>query len=310
VSSARGGLATVGFAHHGAVGPPGEPRRIAYLYLLPAFAVFGAFVLVPLLHSAWLSLFTWDGLTAGRWTGLANYGDVLADPQLRSAFLHSLVLLVFYAALPVLVGLVLAAALSRRPIRGVAAFRAVLFLPQVVAMVVVAVMWRMIYDPDNGPINELLRAAGLGGLATSWLGDFGVALPAVGLVGTWVMYGLAMVLFTAGVQKIPQSLYEAARIDGAGPVHEFFAVTLPGLRNEIAVALTLTTIAALRNFDLVYVTTQGGPGTATTVPALEVYNRAFRTGEVGSAAAIGMCLAAVIFALTFLINRIAERPAR
>ncbi len=135
--------------------------------MLPAFAVFGGFVLVPLVHAAWLSLFAWDGLTPGHWTGLANYADVLSDPQLRSAFMHSLVLLAFYAVLPVLVGLVLAAALSRRPIRGVAAFRAILFLPQVVAMVVVAVMWRMIYDPESGPINELLRAVGLGGLAPS-----------------------------------------------------------------------------------------------------------------------------------------------
>ena len=123
------------------------------------------------------------------------------------------------------------------------------------------------------------------------------------------MYGLAMVLFTAGVQKIPQSLYDAARMDGAGPVREFFAVTLPGLRNEIAVALTLTTIQALRSFDLVYITTGGGPGDSTTVPAFEVYNRAFRGGDVGTASAIGVCIAALIFVLTLLINRVAEREA-
>ena len=166
--------------------------------------------------------------------------------------------------------------MSRTRVRGLALFRTVLFLPQVIALVVVAVMWRMIYEPDGGLINEGLRAIGLGGLAQNWLGSFSLALPSVGLIGTWVMYGLAMVLFTAGVQKIPQSLYDAARMDGAGPVREFFAVTLPGLRNEIAVALTLTTIQALRSFDLVYITTGGGPGDSTTVPAFEVYNRAFK----------------------------------
>jgi raffinose/stachyose/melibiose transport system permease protein len=118
------------------------------------------------------------------------------------------------------------------------------------------------------------------------------------------------VLFMAGVQKIPVSLYDAARVDGAGPVHEFFAVTLPGLRNEIAVALTLTTIQALRNFDLVYITTSGGPGDSTTVPAYEVYQRAFHGGKAGSAAAVGICLVAVIFLFAFAINRIAERGAR
>ena len=119
-----------------------------------------------------------------------------------------------------------------------------------------------------------------------------------------------MVLLMAGVQKIPQSLFDAARVDGAGPVREFFAVTLPALRGEIAVALTLTTIAALRNFDLIYITTKGGPGDATSVPAFQVYDRAFQTGQVGSAAAIGISLTLVIFLISFAINRIAERGGR
>jgi raffinose/stachyose/melibiose transport system permease protein len=271
---------------------PGEPRRVAYLYLLPALALFAAFVLAPLVHAAWLSLFAWDGITPGTWVGLDNYKAVVSEAQLRRAFEHSAILLVFYAALPIAIGLLLAGAASRARIRGLAALRAILFLPQVIALAVVAVTWRLIYQP------------------TGWLGDFDLALPAVGLVGTWVAYGLTFVLFMAGVQKIPRSLYDAARVDGAGPLREFFAVTLPALRGEVAVALTLTTIAALRNFDLVYLTTSGGPGDATTVPAFEVYQRAFRGGEVGGAAAIGVCLAAVIFVLTVGINRVAERAAR
>jgi raffinose/stachyose/melibiose transport system permease protein len=272
--------------------PPGEPRRVAYLYLLPALGIFAVFVLYPLGHAAWLSLFSWDGITAGHWVGLANYKSVVTNSELRAAFGHAVVLIGFYAVLPIAIGLLLAAAMSRTRVRGLTAFRTILFLPQVIALVVVAVMWRMIYQP------------------TGWLGDFNLALPAVGLVGTWVEYGLAMVLLAAGVQKIPQSLYDAARVDGAGPVREFFAVTLPGLRGELAVALTLTTIAALRNFDLVYITTDGGPGTSTSVPAYEVYNRAFRAGDVGTAAAIGVCVAALIFVLAFAINRFAEREAR
>jgi raffinose/stachyose/melibiose transport system permease protein len=156
-------------------------------------------------------------------------------------------------------------------------------------------------------LNELLRAVGLDSLARPWLADFGLTLHAVADVGKWYMSGLALVLFMAGVQRIPQSLYDAARVDGAGPVREFFAVTLPNLRGEIAVALTLTTIAALRNFDLVYLTTQGGPGDATSVPAFQVYNRAFQVGQVGSAASIGFSLACVIFLFSFLITRISER---
>ena len=250
--------------------PPGEPRRVAYAYLVPALALLGAFVLWPLAHAGWISLFDWDGVTVGTWVGLDNYGAVVSEAELRRAFLHSLVLIVFYALLPVAIGLVLAGAASRTRIHGLAALRAIIFVPQVIALVVVAVTWRLIYQP------------------TGWLGDFDLALPAVGLIGTWVAYGLCFVLFMAGVQKIPRSLYDAARVDGAGAAREFFAVTLPALKGEIAVALTLTTIAALRNFDVVYLTTAGGPGDATTVPALEVYRRAFQTGEVGSAAAIGV----------------------
>jgi raffinose/stachyose/melibiose transport system permease protein len=287
--------------------PPGEPRRAGYLYLAPALAAFVAFVLAPLGHAAWLSLFEWDGVTLGVWVGLENYADVVTDPALRRAFAHALVLIVFFALLPVGIGLLLAGLLARVRVRGLALFRTVLFLPQVIALVVVAVMWRMIYDPGEGALNELLRTVGLGGLAQSWLGDFDLALPAVGLVGTWVMFGLAMVLLTAGVQKIPPSLFDAARVDGAGAFHEFRAVTLPALRGEIAVALTLTTIAALRNFDLVYITTGGGPGTATTVPSFEVYDRAFESGQVGSAAAVGVTLTLVIFAFVFAVNRFSER---
>jgi raffinose/stachyose/melibiose transport system permease protein len=290
--------------------PPGEPRRVGYLYLIPALLIFGTFTLAPLLHAVWLSLFAWDGITAGKWVGLHNYGDVVSDPAQRKAFVHALVLLLFYAIIPTAIGLLLAGAVARTQVRGFTFFRVVLFLPQVVAMVVVAVMWRMIYDPNDGPINGALRGVGLDGLAKSWLGDFDLALPSVGLIGTWVMYGLAMVLLTAGVQKIPKSLYDAARVDGAGAVREFFAVTLPALRGEIAVALTLSTIAALRNFDLVYITTKGGPGDATSVPAYQVYERAFLTGKVGSASAIGLTLAVVIFLLSAGINAIAERGAK
>lgn len=287
---------------------PGEPRRIAYLYLLPAFAVYAAFLLYPLGHSVWISLYDWDGLTLATWVGAGNYIDLVRDGQLRGAFWHAGVLILFYAVLPILLALVLTAAMSRARVRGFGFFRTVLFLPQVIAMVVVATAWSAIYSPD-GVLNTVLRAVGLGAAARPWLGDFTWALPAVGLVGSWVEIGLALVLFLAGVQRVPRELYEAARVDGAGPVREFLAVTLPALRGEIAVALTLTIVAALRSFDLVYITTHGGPGTSTSVPAFEVYHRAFDTNQVGSACAIGVTLALLILLVTVLVNRLAESRA-
>jgi raffinose/stachyose/melibiose transport system permease protein len=289
---------------------PGEPRRVAYLYLAPAFVFYLLFAFGPLLYTTWLSFFDWDGLTVGTWIGLDNYDEVLSDPDIRASFVHSFVLILFYAVLPCILGLVLASLIAHSRVRGVTFFRAVLFLPQTIATVVVALAWVWIYAP-GGPLNKALDAVGLASISRGWLGDFNWALPALGLVGTWVMFGLCLVLFLAGIQKIPITLYEAARVDGAGRVREFFAVTLPGLRGELAVALTLTTIMALRTFDLIYVSTQGGPGTSTTVPSYLVYQNAFSNGRVGLGAAVAVVLTLLIFVVAFGITRIVDRdPSR
>jgi raffinose/stachyose/melibiose transport system permease protein len=287
-------------------GPPGHPRGIAYVYLLPAGALYAVFVLSPLYQGAWISLFHWDGLSPATWAGLENYREVLTNPELRNAFTHSLVLVFFDAVLPICLALFITALLARARQRGVSFFRTIFFLPQILPVVAIGVAWRWIYAPD-GPLNGLLSNIGLGGLSTGWLGDFTLALPAVGLVGTWAAIGFCLVLFLAGVQNIPTDLYDAARMDGAGRREEFLAVTLPGLRNELVVAAAVTTIAALRSFDLIYVTTQGGPGDSTTVPSWEVYRRAFQFGDFGSAASVGVTLAAIIFVAVILLTRALER---
>jgi raffinose/stachyose/melibiose transport system permease protein len=287
-------------------GRPGEPRKVGYLYILPAFVVFVAFILIPLGRTGILSLYEWDGLGSSTFVGLDNFQTVFTDPLLRGAFVHSLVLVIFYAIIPVTLGLLLAATMSRARVAGMSFFRVVLFLPQVIPMVVVAIAWQQIYEP-NGPLNGALRAIGLDSLARPWLGDFTFALPSVGLVGTWVSTGLCLILFLAGMAKIPPDLYEAARLDGAGRLREFFAITLPSVRGEVSVALTLTVIAAIKTFDLVYVMTSGGPGTETTVPSYQIYNSAILLGRVGSAMALALVLTAVVFVATVIINRIGER---
>lgn len=287
-------------------GRPGEPRRVAYLYILPAVVVFGLFVAFPLVRSGWFSLYDWDGLGTGVWAGFDNYKAVFTDPALRGAFVHALVLIVFYAIIPVALGLMLAATMSRARMAGLGFFRAVLFLPQVVPMVVVAVSWQQIYEPD-GPLNGMLRAIGLDAVARPWLGDYALALPSVGLVGTWIGTGLCLVLFLAGMAKIPREYYEAARLDGAGRLREFFSITLPEVRGEVSVALTITVIAALKTFDLVYVMTSGGPGNQTTVPSYQVYNNAFLLGQVGTATALAIVLTITVFLVTVVINRIGEK---
>ncbi len=285
---------------------PGEPRNVAWLYILPGLLFYGLFTLAPLAHTVELSFFDWDGLTVGHYIGLGNYREALDDPLVRDSFRHSAELIVFYALLPVALGLLLTAILTRHPVRGFTFFRTALFLPQMIAGVVVAQAWVWIYA-DNGPLNEFLRDVGLGSLARPWLGDFSWALPAVGGIGTWVTYGLCMVLFIAGAQSIPASLYDAARVDGAGAVREFFAVTLPALRNQVVVAFVLTTINALRSFDVIYNATSGGPGTTTYVPSFYMYRNAFVFNRVGYAAAIAVILTAAIFTLAGIVLYVSSR---
>jgi raffinose/stachyose/melibiose transport system permease protein len=285
---------------------PGDPRNIGWLYVLPGLLFYLLFTLGPLLHTVYYSLFSWDGLTEKTWVGLANYGEAIRDEVLLSAFAHSAVLIGFYAVIPVAIGLLLTAALTRNAVRGFRFFRTTLFLPQLIAGVVIAQAWVWIYDA-RGPLNRFLELVGLGSLVRPWLGDFTWALPSIGAIGTWVTFGLCMVLFVAGVQKIPLELYDAARVDGAGAFREFLAVTLPGLRNEILVAFVLTTINALRSFDVIYNTTAGGPGNTTIVPSMYMYQNAFLFNRVGYAAAIATILAIVIFVLAAIVLRIGDR---
>lgn len=280
-------------------------RWLGLAFAAPALLFYAFDVLLPLLQSLNYSFYSWDGVSTARWVGLGNYVNFFADPQMLSSLGHVLVLVVFFAFLPIVLGLISAALLGRGTTRGSAVYRWLLFLPQVLTSVVVAVIWKRIYGPD-GPLNTALRAVGLGGLAKDWLGDFTWALPSLGLIGTWTALGLCMVLFVAGVSAIPTQLYEQARIDGAGPIREFFSVTLPGLRPQIAVALTLTVTGALRAFDLIWVITQGGPGNSTTTPALLLYQYAFVNPNVGQAAAIAVVMAVACLLVAVLILRISK----
>ncbi|MEV8410182.1 sugar ABC transporter permease [Streptomyces niveus] len=276
-----------------------------YLYVLPALAVYVVFAVLPALHTAYLSLFDWDGVTLGSWVGLDNYREVFRNPVLLRSLVNALALVVFFSFVPILTGLLTTALLSRYRRPGMGVYRLLFMLPQIVPLVAVGVTWRWLYG-DDGLVNEALRAVGLDGITRAWLGDFGTALIAVGLVGTWVLSGLCTMLFLSGVHKVDPTLYEAARLDGAGPVREFVSVTLPQLRGELAIALTVTMVAALASFDIVYVTTNGGPGEQTTVPGLLVYRLAFSDGDVGLASALGVVLSCLILGLVYVVNRLSR----
>jgi raffinose/stachyose/melibiose transport system permease protein len=280
-------------------------RWLGLAYLAPALAVYALVVLAPTLQGVWLSFQHWDGVTAATWAGFGNYTGFFGDPTMRQAVEHTLFFIIFFSVLPIVLGLVSAALTARKDVRGAGAYRWIIFLPQVLTPAVVAVVWKRIYAPD-GPVNSILRAFGLDALTRGWLGDYSWALPALGLAGTWAAFGLCMVLFVAGTQSISSELYDAARVDGAGPVREFFAVTLPGLRGQLAVVMTLTVLGAIRVFDIVWLTTRGGPGTSTITPTIVLYQRAFANPDVGAAAAIGVVLAIVSLIVALVVVRLSE----
>jgi len=301
--SAQSPLADIRRRNRRRAGPRRRYRWTALLYIAPAFIVYVLFVVLPALHTAYFSLLNWDGINDATWAGFANYRAVAHNPLLRDAIMHALILIVFFSFIPILLGLLLTGLLGRHRRRGMTFFRIVFFLPQIVPLVAVGITWRWMYTQD-GAVNQILRFFGLARITRAWLGDFHLALFAVGVIGTWTLAGLCMMLFLSGVQKVDTALYEAARLDGAGPLREFLSVTLPALRGEIRVALTVTTISALASFDIVYVSTNGAPGNKTTVPGLLVYRLAFSQDQVGLAAALAVVLTVLILVVVGLISLI------
>ncbi len=288
---------------------PGGRRRWGQLvWVAPALAVYAFFVLRPLITSVQYSLYDWNGIGAATWVGGANYVTVLTDPDQLGIIANAVVLIFFFTVIPVALGLLAAALMHGLP-RGsfTTVSRSVLFIPQVIPLVAAGIVWDWVYS-TNGIANQLLSAVGLaGGLARPWLADFDTALPAVGLIGSWVQLGLCTLLLLTGIAKIDPSLYEAARLDGASRLRVFWHVTLPGLRREIGVCVTVTMIAALASFDIVYITTQGGPGDQTMVPGVEIYRLAFSEREVGQASAMAVVLMVLVLVAILPVQRLTQR---
>jgi len=280
-------------------------RRIEpFLYLLPAVLVFTLFLVVPVAGTVVISTTDWDGiaLSSATFVGIQNYVDAFQDSGFWNALWHNIVLIPYFVILPALLGLIPAVLVHQLKLRGARFFQAGLFLPYIMPGVLIGVVWRWILNPVFGPVNAALDWVGID--APSWLGDFTWALPTVGLIGAWAAYGFCYVLFVAGIQKIPAELYEAARLDGAGLWQEVTAVTLPGLRREMAVVFSVNLILALRAFDVIRATTNGGPGDETQVLALFMISAAFNANEVGYGTAIAVLLAVMTLVLSVLVLRL------
>jgi raffinose/stachyose/melibiose transport system permease protein len=296
--------------------PPGAGRPhqgVPYmLYLVPSAVLFVCVIAVPFAMNIGISLTRWPGVGPLHWVGLANYRKLLGDAQFWASFWHSVAMIIAMAVVPAAIGLVLASALfdvvgKRFGPRTASGLRACIYLPQVLPIAVAGIVWGWILDPQSGPVNTALKDVGLGGLAKDWLGDPKTALLTVMAVMVWVQVGYPVVIFMAGLQRIDPALTEAAEIDGASWWRRLWHVTMPQIRPEIYVVLLTCTIAALKVFALIFVLTQGGPGTATQVPSYFSYQNFFQYEQVGYGAAIATVLTVIIVVLSAVFLRVQTR---
>ncbi|WP_049575128.1 carbohydrate ABC transporter permease [Streptomyces sp. SBT349] len=294
-------------AEERAAAPP--PRRrmsrkhrewlAAGLFLAPDAIGLVIFVGIPMVLSIALGFFQVSGFGSYKWVGLGNYERMMNDPlfwdslQITGLYVVLLVPVLFCVSL----GLGL---LVKQKLPGMAVYRTALFLPYVISLVVVGLLWKFMLDDQVGVVNQALRAAGLEG--ESWLGDPDFALLSVIAVMVWVMMGYYMIIFLAGLQDIPSEYYEAARIDGSGPWSTFRHITWPLLRPTSFFVLLMSTVAAITGgLDLVFVLTNGGPANGTSLAIFYIYQQAFGFGEYGYASAMGSFLVLIMVAFTAVI---------
>jgi multiple sugar transport system permease protein len=269
----------------------------AYLYLLPTFVGLILFSLGAIIFSVGISFTDWDILQPPHWVGLSNYVRLFTTPLNWQVFGNTL----YYTAVIVPLGTALALGLAlalNRGLRGIVILRGLYFLPVISSTVAVSLVWSWLYNQQFGLINYLLSLVGIAGPA--WLADTRTAMPAVIIMSIWKGLGYNMVIFLAGLQGIPQELYEAAKIDGAGAWAQFRYVTLPLVSPTTFFVVVLSTIAAFQVFDQTYVMTGGGPAYSTTTLALFIYQNAFQWFHMGYAAALSYVLFAAVAVVTLL----------
>jgi multiple sugar transport system permease protein len=279
--------------------PAAREAIAAYLFLLPNLVGFLVFTVLAVVASAAISLTNWDLLSAPDFVGLDNYRTLLTnDPLFRRVLVNTAYFTGASVPLAIVISLALALALNQG-IRGLPIFRAAYFMPVITAMVVVALIWRWFYNPDFGVLNYLLLKLGIRN-PPNWLADRRWAMPAVIIMAVWKQLGYNMVIFLAGLQAIPDNLYEAAAIDGAGRWARFRHITLPLLTPTTFFILIVSLIGSLQVFDAVLVLTGGGPANATRTIVFHIWEQAFQFLKMGYAAAVAWILFFLIFAITLV----------
>lgn len=299
-------IGTGGSARRAGAAGRRRDSRWSLVFLAPALLLVLVFVAFPIVYSGYLSFFSWDGSSAKRFIGVANFQKLVTDGQFWHALENNALIAASALAAQIFLGLVIAYCLVRVIPSVKRVFMFFYMVPVVISEICIALIWSFIYNPTFGMLNGLLKVLGLDSLTHGWLGDPKTAFAAVLLTMSFTYLGLYVLLFVSSMQNVPDGLYEAALLDGAGPIRMFFSITLPAIADSIQSTTLLAVITSFKTFSLVYVLTGGGPDHATEVVSTLLYKTGFITFDQGYAATIGftqMLLTALAGLLVFRVLR-------
>jgi len=284
-------------------------------FLLPALGLYAAIVISPYAQAFYIAMTDWQGLSSNfNLVGFDNFRYLLHDGYMWNALWHNILLMLLLPVLTIALGLFLASMLNVgdgnghvRGVRGSSAYKIIFFAPQVLSVAIIGVLWKEVYNPRSGILNDALRAVGLDWMAKTWLGDPAVAFWAVLAVMVWANAGFYVVLFGAAMQSIPRDIYEAAALDGTSRWTTLWRITLPLVWDSVQVAWVYLAIIALDGFALVQVMTRGGPNFSTDVVGQRMYDVAFGEFKFGLGSAIGVVMFFLTLSITVLALRITRR---
>ncbi len=285
-----------------------EWATAAQFLALPVL-VYAAILIFPYLWTVYFSFTDWNGISAHyNMVGFKNYLNIFSDSGFSQAFWHNLVWIVIFLTVPTSVGLFLAILLDRGPV-GASVFKTIFYFPMVLSYVIVGMTWTFIYEPRLGILNLALRAIGLENLATAWLAQPETALLSIIVAASWQHVGLCMVLFLAGLATIREELIEAAKIDGCTTLQLYLKVIIPQLKHVSVVVVSLTVVLALKNFDIVYITTKGGPHRSSEILTTFMFRQAFWNYRMGYASAVANILFLLVIGVIAVYLRQTIRKA-
>jgi len=277
---------------------------IAYIFILPQIIGILCFILGPMVISLVISFSRWNLVDPPQWVGFENFRMQFHDPLFWKVVLNT----VYYSSVSVPLGIVISLGLAlvlNKKIKGVTWYRSIYFAPVVTPMVAVALVWSWLYNPDFGAINTVLNYVGIRG--PKWLADTTWAMPSIIIMSIWKSVGFNMVIFLAGLQNIPEQLYEAANLDGANRWHKFRDVTLPMLSPTVFFIMIISVMSSFQVFSQIYIMTGGGPANSTNVIVLHIYNLAFRYWKMGEGSVVGWVLFAIILLFTLIQFGLSKR---